>query len=398
MSQTKTQKIEEILNKGVDKVILRNHLEKRLKSGEKLRIKFGIDPTSSDIHLGNAVILWKLREFQKLGHKIILIIGDFTAQIGDPSGRSGERRTLTKEEVAKNMKTYKKQIGEILDFKKIELIYNSRHLLKLNFSEIYRLLHFFSVNQILERDIFQERKRKEKPIWLHEFLYPILQAYDSVVVKADIEIGGKDQLFNMIMGRQLQPHFGQLPQDIITMKLLIGTDGRRKMSKSFGNYIGINESAKQQYGKLMSINDELIPEYFELCTPLPLEEVNKIKSELKNKKVNPRDLKEKLARTIVSIYHGVAAAKKAEKEFVRIFKEKKTPTKIPEIRIQQKNINILDLLVKIRFASSKSEAKRLISQGGIKIDAKVCQDWGKVIEVQKGMIIQVGKRRFVRII
>ena len=394
---TSPQKIKEILTRGVEEIIEKESLIKKLKSGKPLRIKFGVDPTAPELHLGNAVILWKLKEFQELGHTIIFIIGDFTAQIGDPTDKLTARKTLTEKEIKANMKTYKEQVGEILDLNKTKIIYNNRHLSKMKLAEIYRISQFFTVNQILERDMFQERRRAEKPIWLHEFMYPIFQAYDSVVVKADIEIGGNDQLFNMMAGRQLQPHLNQSPQDIITIKLLVVTDVKRKMSKSFGNYIGINESPKEQFGKIMSIPDESIIEYFELCTPLPLEKIEKIETELKNNKLNPRDAKAKLAYEIVSLYHGKSAAQKAENEFNRIFKEKELPSKIPSIKIADKNINILDLLVKIKFALSKAEAKRLIEQKGVKINDKIQEDWRKNVIVKSGAVIQVGKRKFVKI-
>lgn len=396
--KTDSKKIEEVLTRGVEKVIEKKSLIKKLRSGKQLRIKFGIDPTAPDLHLGNAVILWKLREFQKLGHKIVFIIGDFTARIGDPSGRLNARKQLSEKEIKENMKTYKKQIGKILDLQKLKLVYNSRHLAKLSLAEIYRILHFFSVNQILERDMFQERRRKEKPLWLHEFFYPLFQAYDSVVIKADVEIGGSDQLFNMMIGRQLQPYFKQLPQNIVTMKLLVGTDGRKKMSKSFGNYISIQESPQEQYGKIMSIKDELISDYFELCTQLPLKEVRRIARDLKNKKVNPRDLKAKLAREIVSLYHGKAVARKAEKEFEKVFKKKEIPSKIPTLKIKRAKLPILGLLVRAKLVSSKSEAKRLILQRGVKIDGKVQKNWKKIVEIKKGLIVQVGKRKFVKLI
>lgn len=399
---TDSKKIDEVLTKGVEEIIEKESLIKKLQSGKQLRIKFGIDPTAPDIHLGNAAILWKLREFQDLGHKIVFIIGDFTAQIGDPSGRLSARKILSEKEIKKNMKTYKKQIEKILDLQKLKIVYNSHHLVKLSLAEIHRIFHFFSVNQILERDMFQERRKKEKPIWLHEFFYPVFQAYDSVVIKADVEIGGSDQLFNMTMGRHLQPYFKQLPQDIVTMKLLIGTDGRKKMSKSFGNYISIQEPAKEQYGKIMSIKDELIPDYFELCTQLPLKEIRRITLNLKNKKINPRDLKAQLAREIVSIYHGEKASQAAEKEFEKVFREKKLPSRIPEVKIKEKTLNILDLLVKTKLASSRSEAKRLVLQRGVKIKIKnqkpkIKDNWKEEIEIKKGIVVQVGKRKFIKL-
>lgn len=403
---TDSQKINELLTRGVEQIIEKESLRKKLKSGRQLRIKFGIDPTAPDIHLGNAVILWKLRDFQDLGHKIILIIGDFTAQIGDPTGKLSTRKMLTQQEIEENMKNYKNQIGKILDVKKIKIVYNSDHLGKLTLADIYQIFHFFTANQILERDMFQEREKKGKPIWLHEFLYPIFQAYDSAAIKADVEIGGSDQLFNMTMGRQLQPHFRQDPQDVMTMKLLIGTDGEKKMSKSVGNYIGIQESPEEQYGKIMSIKDELILDYFELCTRISLKKIKELEKDLKAKNVNPRDLKSRLAKKIVEIYHGKTAAKKAEKEFNRVFKEKKVPSKMPVFIVPQESYPVLKLLVELNLAQSKSEAKRLIEEGGVKIikptiDNKQLtiklRDWKEEIKIQDEMILKVGKRKFAKI-
>ena len=403
---TDSQKINELLTRGVEQIIEKESLRKKLKSGRQLRIKFGIDPTAPDIHLGNAVILWKLRDFQDLGHKIILIIGDFTAQIGDPTGKLSTRKMLTQQEIEENMKNYKNQIGKILDVKKIKIVYNSDHLGKLTLADIYQIFHFFTANQILERDMFQEREKKGKPIWLHEFLYPIFQAYDSAAIRADVEIGGSDQLFNMTMGRQLQPHFRQDPQDVMTMKLLIGTDGEKKMSKSVGNYIGIQESPEEQYGKIMSIKDELILDYFELCTRISLKKIKDLEKDLKAKNVNPRDLKSRLAKKIVEIYHGKTAAKKAEKEFNRVFKEKKVPSKMPVFIVPQESYPVLKLLVELNLAQSKSEAKRLIEEGGVKIikptiDNKQLtiklRDWKEEIKIQDEMILKVGKRKFAKI-
>ncbi|PIU98673.1 tyrosine--tRNA ligase [Candidatus Wolfebacteria bacterium CG03_land_8_20_14_0_80_40_12] len=395
--ETSSQKINELLTRGVEEIIEKESLIRKLKSGKQLRIKLGIDPTTPELHLGNAVVLWKLKEFQDLGHAIIFIIGDFTAQIGDPTDKLSVRKTLAEKEIKTNMKTYQEQAGKIIDLNKAKIVYNNRHLSKMSLPEIYRISRFFTVNQILERDMFKERKNTGKPIWLHEFMYPIFQAYDSMVVKADIEIGGSDQLFNMMMGRQLQPHFNQPPQDIMTMKLLVGTDGKRKMSKSLGNYIGVQESPNEQYGKIMSIPDELIINYFELCSRLPLEETDKIKYNLKNEKLAPRDAKARLAKEIVSLYHGKIAAEKAEKEFDRVFKEKELPTKMSSVVVKEKSLNVLDLLTKVNLISSKSEARRLIEQNGVKIDGETQKNWKKRIEIKKGTVIQVGKRKFVKI-
>jgi len=394
---TNAKKIKEVLERGVEQVIKKEHLLHRMLSGQPLRIKLGIDPTAPDLHLGNAVVLWKLKAFQDLGHTIVLIIGDFTAKIGDPSGKLSERKVLSDDEIKKNMKTYRAQIGKILDLKKTEFVYNSKHLSKMSFAEMYRISHFFSANQILERDMFQKRKELGRPIWLHEFFYPIFQAYDSVAVQADVETGGSDQLFNMMMGRQLQPHFEQSPQDVLTMKILVGTDGTQKMSKSLGNYIGIQEKPAEIYGKIMSIRDERIIEYFELCTSLAKKEVEKIERALKNKSLHPRIAKAQLAREIVAVYHGARIAERAEEEFNRVFKEKEFPSEILAFPIKEKSIALLDILVKTKLATSKSEAKRLIEQGAVKIDSEIQKDWRKIISLKRGMVFQAGKRKFAKI-
>jgi len=385
---TKNQKIEELLSRGVEQVIDKERLRKRLIAGEKLRIKFGVDPTRPDLHLGHAVPLRKLKEFQNLGHSIVFIIGDFTAQIGDPSGRMSARIPLAPEEVSQNAETYLRQAGKILDIKKTEIVRNSEFLSEMSFAELFRLSQFFTVNQMMERDMFQKRREKEKPIWLHEFLYPILQAYDSVRTKADVEMGGNDQLFNMLAGRILQPYFKQRPQDVIAVKLLLGTDGKQKMSKTLGNYIGITEGPIEQYGKTMSIPDELIESYFELCTDVSLDAA---------KDLLPRDAKAKLAREIVSIYHGEKAAMAAEEEFNRVFRGKGLPSGISAVSVSKKTLNILDLLIEVKLAPSKSEAKRLVEQGGVAIGGKVVRDWREQITITKGQVIRAGKRRFVRV-
>ncbi|MBI2450312.1 MAG: tyrosine--tRNA ligase [Candidatus Nealsonbacteria bacterium] len=393
----KNQKIEELLGRGVEEVIDKNHLQKRLLSEEKLRIKFGIDPTAPDIHLGQSAILWKLRDFQELGHQIILIIGDFTARIGDPTDKLAPRRPLSIKEVKANMKTYERQVSKILDLKKTKIVYNSKFLSGMSFEELFRLSHLFTVDQMLERDMFQKRRASQKPIWLHEFFYPVLQAYDSVNVKADVEIGGSDQLFNMLAGRNIQPHFKQEPQDVVTMKLLVGLDGKQKMSKSLGNYVGIEESPEDQYGKIMSIPDGPMGDYFELATRLSLIEIIEIKNNLEQHKINPRDVKARLAREIVSLYHGAVAVKAAEGEFNRIFKEGMVPSKIPKVQLAEKSLGILDLLTKMKLAPSKSEAKRLVEQGGVKIEQEEIKDWRDIIEIKKGQVVRVGKRKFAKI-
>jgi tyrosyl-tRNA synthetase len=396
MKTNNNSKIEEVLTRGVEEIIEKRSLVKKLRSGKRLRVKHGIDPTGPKIHLGRAFQFWKLRAFQDLGHKIVLIFGDFTAQIGDASDKLAMRRSLSEREIKENLKDYTRQIGKILDMNKTEIRCNSQWLNKLSAKDLLSLSMRFTAQQMIQRRNFKERWKQGKPIGLHELDYPLFQGYDSVAVKADVEIGGSDQLFNLKVGRAIQEMFGQKPQDIMTSKMLTGLDGR-KMSTSWGNIITIVDNPNLMYGKIMSMKDELILEYFELCTPLPLREVRKIEKDLKKKKINPRDLKARLAREIVSIYYGKEIAERAEREFKRIFKEKKLPTKIPEIKIKEKEVPLLDLLVKTKLAPSKSEAKRLILQKGVKISGKIQEDWRKLIEIKKGMILQIGKRKFVKI-
>ncbi len=392
------KKIEEVLGKRTVEVIDKIHLKKRLLSGENLRIKYGVDPTKPDIHLGHTVPLRKLKEFQDLGHTIIFIIGDFTAQIGDPSGRLKSRVPLTSEQASKNAKTYLEQLKKVMDIKKVEIQRNSQWYSKMTLKDVLKLAGLFTVARILERDDFTKRMQADADIHLHEILYPILQAYDSVVINSDLEIGGTDQKFNMLAGRTLQGRLGKPQQDIITLPLLLGLDGKEKMSKSLNNYIGVAESPQEQYGKIMSIPDNVIGHYFELATKLPMEEIEKSKKALRKGEINPRDAKAKLAREIVEIYHGERAAQRAEKEFGRVFKEKKLPSKIPVIKIEEEKLNILEFLVKTNLASSKSEAKRLILQGGVKIDGKIEENWRDVIQIKKGMLVQVGKRKFLKVV
>jgi len=395
---TDPKKIEEVLKRGVVEVIERKHLKKELLSGKKLTIKYGIDPTKPDIHLGHTIPLRKVEEFQKLGHRVVLIIGDFTAQIGDPSGRMKARTLLSAKQAEENAKTYLEQANKIIDLSNIEVKKNSQWYNQMRLKDIIKLTQLFTVARILERDDFEKRLRQNLDVHLHEIIYPILQGYDSVVINADVEIGGTDQKFNMLTGRKLQKRLKKSQQDVITLPLLVGIDGKLKMSKTFGNYIGISEKPEEQYGKIMSIPDRLIGDYFELCTRVPMEKVQEIKTGLKTGKINPREAKARLAQEIVSMYHSKEAAQKAAQEFERIFKEKKLPTKIPEIKVKEKFLPLLDLLVKTKLASSKSEAKRLILQKGVKIDGALQKDWQKSVQIEKGMVIQVGKRRFAKLI
>lgn len=385
---TDSKKIEEVLTRGVERVIKKNELAERLKSGRVLRIKHGVDPTTRDLHLGHSVVYLKLKELQEMGHKVVFLIGDFTGRFGDPAERLKTRKLRTKKEVRSLAENYLRQVGRILDLKKTEIRYNSEWYDKMSAEEILRLMSNFTAMRMLERDMFQERIKKGLEIGFHEPVYPVLQGYDSVILKSDLTVCGTDQIFNEIKGRELQKKNGQPPQSIIAAKILIGLDGKEKMSQSLGNYVGIEEKAEEQYGKIMSIPDQLITDYFELATRVPLVEI---------KKGSPRGLKARLAREIVSTYHGNKAALSAEKEFVRVFKEKKLPTGIPQIKIKEKKLHLLDLLVKTKLASSKSEAKRLIMQKGVKIGGKIQQDWQEEVEIKKGTVIQVGKKRVVRL-
>ncbi|MFH1656750.1 MAG: tyrosine--tRNA ligase [Candidatus Nealsonbacteria bacterium] len=394
---TNSQKIEEILSRGIEKVIKQDDLEKKLKSGKQLRVKHGIDPTTSDLHLGYSVVYLKLKELQDLGHKIVFLIGDFTARFGDPTEKLKTRKLRSKKEVKKLAKNYLKQVASILDLKKTEVRYNSEWYDKMSAEELLQLMSNFTTSRMLERDMFQKRLKKGLDVQYHEPVYPILQGYDSVMLKSDLTVCGIDQIFNELKARDLQVKDGQAPQDIIAVKMLVGLDGKEKMSQSLGNYIGIVEKSEQQYGKIMSIPDNLIFDYFELITRLPLDKIKRLKQDIKSKKINPRDLKARLAREVVSIYHNKEKALLAEKEFDKIFKDKKAPSDIPEIKISGQKINILDLLIKTKLVSSKTEAKRLIEQKGVKINNKVQNDWQKIIEIKKGMIIQIGKRRFIKI-
>ena len=388
---TNPKKVKEILNRGTEDIIDKKHLEKALLSGKRLNIKLGIDPTGPKIHLGRATQLLKLRDLQELGHKIILIIGDFTAMVGDASDKTAMRKALSPEEIKQNMKDYLPQIGRIIDLKKTEVRYNSQWLKKLKITELIRICMHFTAQQLIQRRNFKERWEQGKEIGLHEMLYPIFQGYDSVAVKADLEIGGFDQLFNLKIGREMQKIFNQEPQDIMALKMIYGLDGR-KMSTSWGNVINILDEPEEMFGKIMSLKDDLIMAYFECCTRFPLEKINK--------KIHPKELKKMLAREIVAVFYSFKEAVAAEKEFERIFEKKNLPSIIKEKKIKEKEMNILDLLVAVGLAKSKTEAKRLVEQGGIKIIKRekplIEKDWKKTITIEE-MVIQSGKRNFVRI-
>ncbi len=379
----------EIIRRGTVEVISPEELKEKLNRRKPLRVKFGADPTAPDIHLGHTVVLQKLKQFQDLGHQIVFIIGDFTARIGDPSERSEARKPLTTEEINKNAKTYQKQVFKILDKKKTEVVFNSEWLDKMSSSDVLELSSHSTVAQMLARADFKERFNREIDISILEFIYPLLQAYDSIKVKADVEIGGTDQKFNLLMGRQLQRDFNQEPQVIITMPLLEGTDGVKKMSKSYGNYIGITEPPKEMFGKIMSISDELMVKYYELLTEENLDKV---------KRMHPRQAKDELAKKLVQKYYSETEAEKAEEEFERVFVKRELPEEIKEIRIREKKIWVVDLLVKVGLATSKNEAKRLIIQGSVKINQKRIKDSNMDLLMDREYIVQVGRRKFRRII
>jgi len=389
------EKITSLLSRNVEDVIEKKHLEVALRSGMKLRVKHGIDPTGANIHIGRAVVLWKLREFQDLGHAIVLIIGDFTAQIGDPSDKLEKRPFLSKQQVRKNLEHYLDQIGKILDLKKAEVRYNSEWLKALDFQEISQLADSFSVSQMVERRNFKERWERHEEISLREFLYPLMQGYDSVAVKADVELGGTDQLFNLLAGRKIQGRYGQEPQDVLVTKMIVGLDGR-KMSTSWGNVININDVPDEQFGKVMSLRDELIVPYFEAATDAPIAEITSIKNELA-KGANPKEVKESLARRIVARYHGEKAASAAQEKVEKLFSKKEIPDDVPELKLKAGKTSALEILI-ATGVKSKSEARRLIEQGGFDIDGKTEKDPASMVFLKGGEIIKVGKRRFFKAI
>jgi tyrosyl-tRNA synthetase len=385
------KKIEEVLSRRVVQVLPSKESLKKLMLKRRIRVYLGIDPTGSKLHLGHTIPLKKLQEFADLGHEAILVIGTGTVLAGDPSLREEERPMITKGEIEKNIKNWKEQAKKILDLKKIKIKYNGDWLLKLKLEDLIKIASKISAVKLFQREMFQKRIEKGGTVWTHEFLYPLLQGFDSVFLKTDLEIGGTDQVFNMLIGRELEEKMLKKEKFVLTCPMILGTDGR-PMSKSSGNCIWVLDRPEQMYGKIMSLPDTLIWDYFKFLTDLPLKEIEEMKS------LNPREAKARLAREITASYHGERLAKKAEGEFERVFKEKKLPTKIPSVKISEKVLNILDLLSKVKLAQSKSEAKRLVLQKGVKIDGKLKEDWREKIKIRKGMVIKVGKRKFIRII
>ncbi len=388
-------KIEHLLTRNVEEVIERDHLAAALRGGRKLRVKFGIDPTGAKIHVGRAVVLWKLREFQGLGHQVVLIVGDYTAQIGDPSDKLEKRPFLTAKQIKENLKNYLPQIGKILDLKKVEVRYNSEWLGKLNFLDVMHLTDLFTVSQMIERRNFRERWEKEEDISLRELMYPLMQGYDSVAVASDVELGGTDQLFNLLAGRKIQEHYSQKPQDVLMTSMLMGLDNR-KMSTSWGNVINVSDSADEQFGKIMSVRDELIIPYFRMATDLPEEEIAALEKELKHG-ANPKDIKAALAESVAARYHGPQAAARAADKFQNIFSKKKVRGESVPLLQAQVKVSMLGLVMQSKVAASKSEARRLIEQGAVKIDDKVVKNPQAEVHLDGGEILKVGKRHFFKI-
>ena len=391
------------LKKGAVEIIreedLRAKLEKSLQTGKPLRVKLGADPTAPDIHLGHTVVIRKLKAFQELGHTVIFLIGDFTGMIGDPTGKSATRPPLSHEEILQNAETYKTQIFKLLDPDQTEIRFNSEWMEKFSATDFVKLTLRITVKQILERDDFEKRMQTEKPIALHELLYPLVQGYDSVALEADVELGGTDQKFNLLVGRNLQREYVQEPQVLITMPLLEGLDGVQKMSKSLGNYIGIDEEPNQMFGKIMSISDELMWKYYELLTDVGVDEINALRFRCESGATNPRDAKVELAKYIITDFHSAEGANAAEQNFVNQFSKGNLPDDIEEISLVSQIYKLTDLLADTNLASSKGEARRLIAQGGVKIDGEKVSDAQAEIDLktQESFTIQVGKRKFLKV-
>lgn len=392
--------IASLLHRGTAEVIVLKNLERKLRQGKKLRIKLGIDPTGSVLHIGHAVVLRKMRQFQDLGHQVIFLIGDFTARIGDPSGRNVQRKPMTDAEIEANMRHYIEQASLILDRKKLEVRYNSEWLAKLDFKDLIFLTSKVTYAQVAQRADFKKRIKNDVDLTLQEFLYPIMQGYDSVALKADVEMGGTDQTFNLLMGRQIQERYDQPPQDVLTCPILEGLDGKEKMSKSLNNYIALTDAPNEMYSKTMSIPDPLILRYFELATNVSHEELQEIAGELKSGK-NPRNLKMHLARELVALYHNTKAAREAEAYFVKVFSKKEVPDEMDEVTVSQSMMSLLDLIRLVPSVTSNSEARRLIEGGGVRVDSTLQRDGTAMIEIPsakaKGLLLQVGKRRFLRV-
>jgi tyrosyl-tRNA synthetase len=405
LTEEQKQEVEhqlKVLQRGVVNIVpeedLKVKIEKSIATNRPLKIKLGLDPSAPDVHIGHTVVLHKLRQFQELGHEIQLLIGDFTGKIGDPTGKSETRKPLTDEQIKENAKTYFEQFAKVIDMKETRVYYNSEWLSKLNFADVVELSAKMTVARMLERDDFSKRYKEGQPISVHEFFYPLMQGYDSVALESDIELGGTDQTFNVLMGRHLQEEYGKEKQVAMMLPLLEGLDGERKMSKSLGNYIGIDENPNDIYGKAMSIPDELMMKYYELATEIPMEEIEEMRNGLENNTVHPRDLKMRLGKTFVEMYHGKEAAEKAEEHFKTVFQKGNLPTDIPEVSwTGEEEVWVVKFLVDLGLQNSNGEARRMIQNGGVKINQEKVEDVQLQVKPEDDMIVQVGKRKFVKI-
>lgn len=383
----------ELIKRGTAEIISEEDLISKLKRDKPLNIKAGFDPTAPDLHLGHTVVLQKMKHFQELGHNVTFLIGDFTGMVGDPTGKSETRKPLTREQVLENAETYKEQVFKILDPDKTRIAFNSKWLSPLNMSETLSLMAKFTVARILERDDFQKRYKANQPIGVHEFMYPLMQGFDSVNMDTDVELGGTDQKFNLLVGRDLLRHYGKEPQVAVTMPIIEGLDGVNKMSKSLNNYVGISEPPKEMFGKLMSITDELMFRYYTLLSDLSIADIEKMKQDIEHGDYHPMDAKKRFASEIVARYHGHAEAKAAEEEFVRVFSKRSVPDDMEEIEAEG---SFLDIIMRLDFAPSKSEARRLAAQGGVHFDGDRVYDLNNVPDHHG--ILKVGKRKFAKII
>lgn len=389
--------VERLLTRGAVEVIVRDELRRKLLAEAPLRVKLGFDPTRPDIHLGHYAVLRKLREFQQLGHEVIVIIGDWTAMIGDPSGVSAQRKMLEAEEVQTNAMTYLDQVFKVLSAERTEVVWQSSWYKSFDLASVIQLTSKYTVAQMLEREDFAKRYARGAPIAITEFLYPLLQAYDSVAVQAGVEIGGTDQLFNLLVGREIQRAMGMEPQHVLTVPILVGTDGVQKMSKSLGNYIAITETPREMFGKLMSIPDEVLGDYLRLLTDFSAEEIDRMLAEAATGAVNPRDVKERLALAIVTDLHSADAAEDARAEFERIFRRREIPEEIPDVSVPRE-AHIIDVLLMTGRATTRNEARRLITQGGVRLAGARIEEPEQVIRIEEPLVLRVGKRHFFRLI
>ncbi|MFH0799166.1 MAG: tyrosine--tRNA ligase [Pseudomonadota bacterium] len=400
MKSISIEKQLEVIKRGAIEIVGEEELAAKLKKGQPLRVKAGFDPTAPDLHLGHTVVMQKLKAFQDLGHQVVFIIGDYTSLIGDPSGRNAARPPLTPEEIKVNLKTYVEQASKILDMENAELCYNSEWLGKLDFRGVLELASHYNVARMMEREDFRSRMSAGDSLAIHEFLYPLMQGYDSVAVKADVELGGTDQIFNLLIGRDIQRAYGLEPQVVLTMPLLVGTDGVQKMSKSYGNYIGIAEPPRDIFGKMMSISDDLMWTYYELLSDLSTAEIEELKEELVIGKLHPKLAKENLAMEIIERFHSEKAAVEARDEFERVFAKKGKPDEIQELSMQAtgESVSLVDAIVDIGLCVSKTDARRMIEQNAVEVDDKKVADMRATISTKEGHLLKVGKRRFAKII